>query len=704
MLKNYHTTNQARIITALILTGILSVGSGLTLNKNATAASVNSLPETTNEISKDNLKSNRLPASVAKAVLQDLARTEQVPITELKIVDYSQKTWRNGCLGLPQPNEFCTQALVPGWQVVVSNGRRKWTYHTNSNGRSLRLATPLLHSDNPSSKLPASVRNNVLQAASRRLQQPISQLTIIQAQQQTWRDGCLNLGGIDELCLAALTPGWQVTVSAVDQVLVYHTNQTGSTIRVNEKASETTGKKLPANVRNAVLRQATKVSGLPSRVLSIVDFIETNWVDGCDRSTYPNPCDPVLLSGWQVTVGAGNQRWLVLSNQDGSQVKLVNSNNPVANLPQSIVDQVLADASSRARIKIAVSAKNIIEAKQVVWSNGCLDLAGNVCTLAEVPGWRVTVAIDQQKFVYHTDNYSLVKFNPVASQIIGDAGTIQPVTIPASELPPPLDQGVVFREISTGGFTGRTYETVLLQDGRLIRVRIGDANDSERSVRRISRQQVRQFEQLLKRSRFVKYTNLSYPAPSGAADYITYTVTSQQGTVQYNDISQNNLPQNLQSVVKGWNQIKNSQDSSNNTLQPVPIPASELPPPLDQGVVFREISSGGFTGRTYETVLLQDGLVIRVRIGDANDSERSVRRITLQEVRQFEQLLRRSRFGEYRNLSYPAPSGAADYITYTVTSQQGTVQYNDISQSNLPENLQSVVNGWNEILSNAQSL
>src|SRR5690349_2628077 len=115
MPKNYHTTNQARIITALILTGILSVGSGLTLNKNATAASVNSLPETTNEISKDNLKSNRLPASVAKAVLQDLAGREQIPIAQLKIVDYSQKTWRNGCLGLPQPNEFCTQALVPGW-------------------------------------------------------------------------------------------------------------------------------------------------------------------------------------------------------------------------------------------------------------------------------------------------------------------------------------------------------------------------------------------------------------------------------------------------------------------------------------------------------------------------------------------------------------------------------------------------------------
>lgn len=129
------------------------------------------------------------------------------------------------------------------------------------------------------------------------------------------------------------------------------------------------------------------------------------------------------------------------------------------------------------------------------------------------------------------------------------------MTIPASELPPPLDRDVVFRQISSGGFTGRTYETVLLKNGQLIRVRIGDANDSERSVRRVSVQQVRQFLRSLERYKFTQYRNLSYPAPGGAADYITYTLTSQKNTVQYNDISQNNLPSNLQVVLKAWNQI-----------------------------------------------------------------------------------------------------------------------------------------------------
>ncbi|MEH1836988.1 MAG: hypothetical protein V7L29_34355 [Nostoc sp.] len=52
MLKNYFNTNQARTFTALILTGILSVGSGSTLIKGATAASANFLIETSMKLLK----------------------------------------------------------------------------------------------------------------------------------------------------------------------------------------------------------------------------------------------------------------------------------------------------------------------------------------------------------------------------------------------------------------------------------------------------------------------------------------------------------------------------------------------------------------------------------------------------------------------------------------------------------------------------
>ncbi len=286
LLKNYCVADQARIFTALVLTGILSVGSGLTLIKSATAAAVTVSPETTNELTKQNRKQIQLPRSVANAVLRDLSERAGISRKKLRIINYNQQTWRNGCLELPQNDELCTQALVPGWLVRVSDGEQNW---------------------------------------------------------------------------------------------IYHTNQTGTVVRSNAKASE------------------------------------------------------------------------------------------------------INDSKS---------------------------------------------------------------------------SNLQPVPIPANQLPPPLDQNVLFRQISSGGLTGRTYETLLLNDGRLIRMRVGNTNDSGRTVRRISSQRVQQFRQFLEGSKFGEFKNLSYPAPNIAADYITYTLTSQEGMVQYNDISQNNLPKNLKVVVQAWNRLK----------------------------------------------------------------------------------------------------------------------------------------------------
>ncbi|MBW4688728.1 MAG: hypothetical protein KME40_27495 [Komarekiella atlantica HA4396-MV6] len=244
-----------------------------------------------------------------------------------------------------------------------------------------------------------------------------------------------------------------------------------------------------------------------------------------------------------------------LSLETGNSLRLASTKNPISNLPanfpQSVKNAVLRAAS--VRLQLPISQLTITEAQQRTWNNGCLELANadEFCTQALVPGWRVVVGSANQSLVYHTGQKgSVIRLNEKASET-----KLAPVPIPASELPPPLDQGVVFREISSGGFAGFTYETVLLNDGRLIRVRIGDANDSERSVRRVSVQQVKRFERLLKRRQFSDFKNLSYPAPSGSADFITYTLTSQEGTVQYNDISQEHLPRRLRAVITVWNQI-----------------------------------------------------------------------------------------------------------------------------------------------------
>jgi hypothetical protein len=540
-LKNYSNTKQARIFTALVLSGMLSVGSSLSVIKSATAAPAKYFAQTASEVIKENIKTNSLPSRVASAVLRDLSDREQISNRKLEIIDYTQRTWRDGCMNLPNPDEFCTQALVPGWRVVLSNGSQTWIYHTDNNGRSVRLANPYILTRNLPQNFPNYIEDAVLEDASGRLNLPTSRLNIIQAQERTWGNGCLNLPRPDESCTQALEKGWRVVVKAADQTLVYHTNTTGSKIRLNKKESEVSEVKLPAKVRDAVLRRASEESGLPQRSLSIVESKPT-------QSTYG--------SLWQVTVGAGLNRWVFVTDDNGSRIQLSSQygETPNANLPRDIAERVLVRASKRSQVPI--SQLQIAEVEPRQWSDSCLGIADPLalCAAVVVPGWEVTVSDGQQRLVYRVSESGTVILDEKASSIADNNTQIKPISIPRSELPLPLDSGVIFRQISSGGFAGRTYETVLLDDGRLIRVQIGDTNDSGRSVRRIPLEQVQRFQRLLEQQGD-EFNNLSYPAPRGAADYITYTLTSGDGTVKYNDASQKSLPEDLRIIVNTWKRI-----------------------------------------------------------------------------------------------------------------------------------------------------
>ena len=84
-------------------------------------------------------QNTNVPASVAQAVLKDLSQQTQIPLSKLTITEAKKELWSNGCLDLAQEGEFCTQAIVPGWRVFVSGDDQTWIYHTDQQGRSLRV-------------------------------------------------------------------------------------------------------------------------------------------------------------------------------------------------------------------------------------------------------------------------------------------------------------------------------------------------------------------------------------------------------------------------------------------------------------------------------------------------------------------------------------------------------------------------------------
>ncbi len=84
-------------------------------------------------------ETNTLPTEVQSAVLNDAVKRTSKTVAALKIIEAQSQQWSDGCLGLGKPDELCTQAIVPGWQVVVTDGLRNWTYRTDNTGDTVRL-------------------------------------------------------------------------------------------------------------------------------------------------------------------------------------------------------------------------------------------------------------------------------------------------------------------------------------------------------------------------------------------------------------------------------------------------------------------------------------------------------------------------------------------------------------------------------------
>lgn len=79
-----------------------------------------------------------LPDAITNAVLDDISRRHNLDTSQLKILNVARQTWSDGCLGLGG-DQICTQALVPGWLVIVGSEEKLWAYRTDGTGSVVAL-------------------------------------------------------------------------------------------------------------------------------------------------------------------------------------------------------------------------------------------------------------------------------------------------------------------------------------------------------------------------------------------------------------------------------------------------------------------------------------------------------------------------------------------------------------------------------------
>jgi hypothetical protein len=74
----------------------------------------------------------------ALVVRRDLKMRLGVDEKKITILEVENKMWNNGCLGLEERGEMCSQALVSGFRVLLSVGGKEYAYRTNMDGTVFR--------------------------------------------------------------------------------------------------------------------------------------------------------------------------------------------------------------------------------------------------------------------------------------------------------------------------------------------------------------------------------------------------------------------------------------------------------------------------------------------------------------------------------------------------------------------------------------
>lgn len=116
-----------RLGLMLSLAGVLLLATGC-------AATPTELPTPTPEVF------NPLPDEdrAFEAARQALAERLAVDPLSIQRVEVTTANWPDGCLGLPQKGEMCTEVIVPGFRVVLEVGGQRYVYRTNQSATVVR--------------------------------------------------------------------------------------------------------------------------------------------------------------------------------------------------------------------------------------------------------------------------------------------------------------------------------------------------------------------------------------------------------------------------------------------------------------------------------------------------------------------------------------------------------------------------------------
>jgi hypothetical protein len=180
-----------------------------------------------------------------EAARRALAARSDAPPEDMLVLSIRAVEWPDGSLGCPQPDMMYTQAIVPGYALVLQAGGERHTVHTDSEGRAVvcdragggatpapRLTPgPIPREENP---MPEPEQQRAEQAARRVVAAETGaapqEISVVSIEEREWSDSSLGCPAPGMMYTQVITPGYMVVLEAGGERHTVHTDRSGRAV------------------------------------------------------------------------------------------------------------------------------------------------------------------------------------------------------------------------------------------------------------------------------------------------------------------------------------------------------------------------------------------------------------------------------------------------------------------------------------------
>ena len=158
-----------------------------------------------------------------RAAIAALSKELNLPPGQISLVSTEAVEWPDGCLGVQKIGVMCTQAIVPGYKIVLKADGQEYEFHTNKDGSQIVQAGE--------SAVAGSVEEMVIKQLALNLELEESGISVVSNSDVEFADACLGVSMQDVKCAQVVTPGKIIVLEADGIKYEYHVSEDGARVQ-----------------------------------------------------------------------------------------------------------------------------------------------------------------------------------------------------------------------------------------------------------------------------------------------------------------------------------------------------------------------------------------------------------------------------------------------------------------------------------------